>query len=498
MINRREFLKVSAISFLSLSLKSCSSFFTKNIIEVDSGITPGVTDKIELLKNYNYQMVVSYGDNLFGEDNFNVSNPLNSKVKIQDCFGYNNDYCAYLPIDQSSEHGILCINNEYPSPKLMFSREVLKEHTAKAAEIAINSLGHSIFEVKKINGKWQMIKNSKFNRRITPENTICEIRGYARGNKRLATKLHSANEALGTMANCSGGKTPWNTILTAEENFDDYFGGDFSKSTEKQNLKDLGFKKKSPYGVEKYFDRFNLAKNPNEANKFGYVVEIDPFNPSKAPIKHTSLGRFKHESATVYKDASGHIVVYSGDDDEFEHIYKFVSKDKFDASNLSNNSKLLDEGTLFVAKFFDNGSLEWLPMIYGENKLDEKNGFYSQADICIETRRAAKILGATKLDRPEGIAINALNQKIYIALTNNIRRLVKDQVSQDAPNIHGYILEIDPLKQHLSKSANWEIFYHASKFDDKSAISNPDNLTIDKKGNLWVATDGMERDMGRR
>ncbi len=181
-----------------------------------------------------------------------------------------------------------------------------------------------------------------------------------------------------------------------------------------------------------------------------------------------------------------------GDDENFEHIYKYVSKNKFDSQN-PNNQTLLDEGTLMVAKFFDDKTLQWLPLIFGENGLDESNNFKNQADVIIETRRAAKIVGATKMDRPEGIAIHPENKKIYVSLTNNFQRTSADFINLTVPDIHGYILEIDPNLNHLNSKNNWRILFNFSQSDEKSAISNPDNIMFDKAGNLFVATDGLPK-----
>ncbi len=288
-LNRRDFIKTSALSFLSITTFACSFPRIKNYniipdYDASNSVFPSLTDRIELPKNYRYQTLISWGDNIFGGENFDILNPLKSNSKPEECFGYNNDFCAYFPINNSSEHGILCVNHEYPNPELMFSEEFLKDNYIEAAKIFMAALGCSIIEIKKINNDWQIVKNSKFNRRITPD-TICQISGAVQGSARIHNKLNEADLAFGTFANCSGGKTPWNTYLTAEENFDTFFGGDFKDSSEAENLNYLDFSTKSKYHLENYFPRFNLEKTPNEANKFGYIVEIDPFSPTKTPVK---------------------------------------------------------------------------------------------------------------------------------------------------------------------------------------------------------------------
>lgn len=484
-LSRRQFLKSSFIAVLSLSSLNCHAFFSKKI-KIQNLITPKLTDTLEVPDNYQQQIIASWGDNLFNNNNYDFDNP-NLEISKQ-CYGYNNDFCIYMPIKGSSENGLLCVNHEYTLPELMFPKSFLKHNYKEALEICLESIGHSVFEIRKRNGNWQIERNSPYNRRITATNTICEIRGYAKGDQRLRTKDdHTASKVYGTIANCSGCKTPWGTIVIGEENFNMTFGGKNSQELEKKSLKSYKVKKHAQYNLNKYFERFDIGKNPREVNKFGFLVEIDPFSPDKPPVKRTSLGRFFHEGAAVIIDDSGYAVVYSGDDKTFEHLYKFVSSKKYNSENPDPN--ILDEGILYVAKFYENNSLKWVPLIHGRNGLDETNGFNSQADICIDTRLAAKQVSATKLDRPEGIAINPKTGRVYIALTNNYKRLRKDIVSREAPNFHGYILELHNHKNHAKDSAYWKIILNAADTE----LSNPDNLAFDSKGNLYVATDGMER-----
>ncbi len=257
-------------------------------------------------------------------------------------------------------------------------------------------------------------------------------------------------------------------------------------------------------------NRFDLRHEPNEINKFGWIVEIDPYNPQRTPVKRTALGRFKHEAAATTLSATRNAVVYSGDDARFEYVYKFVSSGVYDSSDRRNGRDLLDSGTLYVAKFHADGSGEWLPLVHGENALDSSNGFSSQADVLLFPRQAADVLGATQMDRPEDIDINPVTGKVYVALTNNTRRTAgaEDAANPRAPNPMGHIIEIaEDGGDNGATQFRWEIFMlcgdpadatqgtYCAGFDQArvSKIANPDNLAFDVTGNLLIATDGQPR-----
>ncbi len=436
-------------------------------------------------------------------------------------FGYNNDFVAYTPLPYGSgnpAHGLLCVNHEYVNRELMFpdpADQDLKTQSKAAVDIEMAAHGHSVIEiVRDAEGKWSVVPGD-YNRRFHV-GTEMAISGPAAGHDRLKTSADpTGRKVFGTVNNCAGSITPWGTVLMAEENFNNYFGGDAAKTKEARNYKRLALASgEAEYAWSRFHDRFDVEKEPNEANRFGWMVEIDPYDPTSTPVKRTALGRFKHEGAHALVDKSGHVVAYSGDDQRFDYIYKFVSKNKYDAKDRKANFGILDEGTLHVAKFSDDHTLEWLPLVFGQGPLTEANDFHSQADVLIETRRAADLLGATPMDRPEDIEPNLVTGVVYCALTNNGKRKKEqvDAVNPRAANEHGHILEMIPPggrgadKDHTATKFTWDILLLAGNpADPKDGakyhpavgagdwLSCPDNVAVDTKGRLWIATDGAPK-----
>lgn len=432
-------------------------------------------------------------------------------------FGYNCDYVAFMPMPQnsrSSSRGLLSVNHEYTNPELMFPDFKQGQPTREQFDYEIAAHGMSVVEIKESKGDWQVVPTSTLNRRITGK-TEFEVMGPAAGSDLMKTKADpTGRKVLGTLGNCAGGKTPWGTVLSAEENFQDYFANaDSVKDDERLR------KMHQRYGVNKaesrrrwetMDDRFDAAKEPQEANRFGWVVEIDPYDPSFKPKKRTALGRCRHEAATTTVSKGGRLIMYSGDDARFEYVYKFVSAKAYDPKNRAANRDLLDAGTLYVARFDKDGSGVWLPLEFGKGPLTAENGFHSQADVLVNTRTAADLLGATKMDRPEDIETNPVTGKVYVVLTNNIDRAKdgKPGTNETNPrpvNRHGHILELEEhAGDHASTRFKWEIFllcgdpkdestYFAGYPKDKvSTVSCPDNIAFDHDGNMWISTDGMD------
>ncbi|MBS7837642.1 PhoX family protein [Wohlfahrtiimonas chitiniclastica] len=462
-------------------------------------------DDVIVPKGYQAEVLYQWGDPVgiqgngpkFNEDASNTAEDQAAQA------GMHHDGMAYFPLDEGSNHGLLVMNHEYVDNGLLFPDGDANWNADKVLK-SQNAMGVSVIEVIKDGHQWRVVRPSTYARRITPH-TPMHIQGPAKGHPLMQTAADPKGEmVLGTLQNCANGQTPWGTYLTCEENWSDIF-------VKKGALNEL----ESRYGIVNQDDayrwhefdaRFNVDQTPNEPNRFGWIVEIDPTDPNATPIKHTALGRFKHEGAELTIAPTGQIVAYMGDDQRFEYIYKFVSKDAFDPKKGKQNSQLLDEGTLYVARFNEDGSGDWLPLIYGKNGLTAANGFHHQGDVVINARKAADIVGATKMDRPEWIAANPLVPgSIYCTLTNNSNRGKEgypdvDAANPRANNLFGHIIHWDEENGNGATDAfTWDILALAGR-DQTTArnhmanhrgdlFGSPDGLKFDHNGLLWVQTD---------
>jgi secreted PhoX family phosphatase len=469
-------------------------------------------------EGYEAQVVIRWGDPvLAGAPDYD---PMAQTAQAQARqFGYNCDYLDFWPLpagSRNSDHGLLCVNHEYTNTNLMFAgigegRAARGRTTAAQAAIEIEAHGMSVVEVRKENGTWRSMPGGPMNRRLTM-NTPMAISGPAAGHARLMTNADpTGRRVLGTLNNCAGGNTPWGTVITAEENFNNYFGGETARTgAEAATYRRYGIIPAPSYAWFRHFARFNLDTEPNEPNRFGWVVEFDPYDPNSVPVKRTALGRFKHEGATHAVGSDGRVAFYMGDDERFEYLYKFVTARAFNPNDRAANRDLMDDGTLYVAKFEEQGRMRWLALTHGEGPLTAANGFHSQADVVIEARRAADLLGATPMDRPEDVETNPVNGRVYVMLTNNSRRTAQQAglANPRAANMHGHVLEVIPpgagtgRVDHAATEGRWEIFIAAGKpgvdpgtqyhraTSDNGWLSCPDNISFDSKGRAWIATDG--------
>ncbi len=428
-------------------------------------------------------------------------------------FGYNNDFIGYVPLHagaQGSAHGLLCVNHEYTVESLMFPATTADTDWHPGArgrriDTEMAAHGGSILEVRRVAGRWRVVDASRYARRISALDTPIRLSGPAAGHPRLRTAADPrGTRVIGTLANCAGGITPWGTYLMAEENFDDYFVGELQHGAEAANHARYGIPGER-FAWGRRHARFDLAQTPKEANRFGWIVEVDPLDPTSTPVKRTALGRFKHEGAECVLNGDGRVVLYSGDDEAFEYLYRFVSAGAVDRSDRRANRDLLDRGTLYVARFNADGSLDWLPLVHGRGPLTAEQGFASQADVLIETRRAADLLGATPMDRPEDVEPDPVNGRVYLMLTGNPQRTPAqvDAANPRATNRWGHVLElIPPGGDHAADHARWEILVRAGDPADPAVGASwnpatgadgwfacPDNAAIDPQGRLWVCSD---------
>ena len=475
-----------------------------------SSLAQSIKEDQQVAPGYSARVLIRWGDPVVADAPAWSPTAQSAAAQAQQ-FGYNNDFVGYFPLPRgsdSSDHGLLHVNHEYTDPSLMFAGWSAEAQTPEQTQIELMAHGGSTIEIQKTNGAWAVVANSRYGRRITLATEI-EIVGPVAGHERLRTSGDATGtKVLGTLNNCAGGKTPWGTVLMAEENFHQYFGGELpADSPEAADYKRYGVTGEAEYPWHRSVDRFDLAKEPNEPNRFGWIVEYDPYDPGAMPKKHTGIGRFKHEGATCLINKDGRLVVYSGDDERFDYLYRYVSKGTYDPAAGAANSTLLDDGILYVAKF-DEDKLTWLPLVHGEGPLTAENGFASQADVLIGTRLAADQVGATPMDRPEDVEPNPVNGRVYVNLTNNSKRKA-DQLDGPNPrpeNEHGQVLELIPPggegteADHAATEFGWEMLLLAgdpkkegsgAKYhpETQAWISSPDNCAFDPKGRLWIATD---------
>lgn len=530
-LSRRRFLSaagaVSAAAFFSVSPLS------RAIAAVTTGSSPllgfsavasSTADTVVVPRGYKAERLISWGDAMFANGVEFSEGGNNSAADQLRQFGDNNDGMSIFAVDDST--AILAVNNEYCNYELMFPHQG-KQMALEDVKRAQAAHGVSVLTLEHTDSGWQFKKDGIYNRRIHA-NTPMLMSGPAKGHALLQTSADpKGKHILGTFNNCANGMTPWGTYLTCEENFNGYFGStQHVEITPAQARYGIG-SEDAGWQWHNFDERFDLAKHPNECNRFGWVVEIDPNDPTATPIKRSALGRFKHENAELVIASNGHVVVYLGDDERGEHIYRFVSRDKYNPNDPAANRNLLDNGTLYVARFNSanndesnsdelSGTGEWIPLVFGKQGLTPENGFTSQAEVLIHARLAATQVGATTMDRPEWVAAHPTEPMVFCTLTNNKNRGVNENQPLNGPNPrsenhYGHIVRWQPSAgQHTDATFNWDLFLLAgnptvhpdtpyagsANINADNMFNSPDGIGFDKAGRLWIQTDGNYSNQG--
>ncbi|GGK04899.1 PhoX family protein [Pseudomonas matsuisoli] len=488
-----------------------------------ANLAASTADAITLPPGYVSRVLISWGQPLAADGPAFKPKGGNTAAEQLLQFGDNNDGMSFFPWPGDANRALMAINNEYVNYPYLLAHGGLPQ-SAEDVLKAQSAEGVTVIEVQQKNGQWAFQPGSSYNRRVHG-NTPIDVSGPARGHDALKTSADPLGiQVLGTFQNCSSGQTPWGTYLTCEENFSDCFGSTDADLTFTPDQKRFSVKHASADNDwHKHDARFDLSKNPNELNRHGWIVEIDPFDPQSTPIKRTALGRFKHENAALTTTKDGRVVVYMGDDERGEFIYKFITRDRLDTVDAKANRHILDHGTLYVARFDDGdgnpdhpkGRGRWIALVHGSGDLTETNGFASQADVVIRARQAGTQVGATRMDRPEWIAVSPEDGQVYCTLTNNTKRGEDGQpVGGPNPrenNLYGQILRWRETGDDAAASTfEWDLFIVAGnpvahpgspnagshQIDANNMFNSPDGLGFDNGGRLWVLTDGKYSNKG--
>jgi uncharacterized protein len=547
---RRRFLKLSAgagalsMTAFPLSMKEAHAApppvggisFTPLPADRALPLPDFITDAVSVPTGYTARTFYAWGDPISGAAPFNPGVAMTEAEQLQRC-GMHHDGMHFFPFPTlgaggfSSERGILAINHEYTDEGILHNSTSIGLVTQTAAMTRASQAAHgvSMIEVRKVGGSWGVVRPSPFARRITA-NTPMKFTGPAAGHPLLRTAADpNGTDVLGTANNCAHGYTPWGTYLTCEENFNGYFGTTAPFTA--NNLERRYGITAGGFGYRWHLTdpRFDVRVTPNEPNRFGWVVEIDPFNPRSTPVKRTALGRFKHESVSIVVGDDNKVAAYMGDDERNDYIYKFVCNGRFNPTNRGANRDLLDSGTLYVAKFNAGGAGVWIPLVFGQGGLTPANGWVDQGDVCVRARQAADREGATMMDRPEWVAVHPTTREVYVTLTNNNRRRTSphptdpvanavdgstlaasarplvDPANPRPDNRYGHIIRFRETGNDVSATTfEWDIFVLCG--DSLNGAANltgnivdapngssdygaPDGLWFDKDGRLWVQTD---------
>lgn len=467
----------------------------------------GTDDSVRVPAGYRAEVLYSWGDPVSDGPAFRPD-AANSADEQARQAGMHHDGMHFFPIAGSSARGLLCINHEYTDDGLLHA-DGMANWSAEKVRKSQAAHGVSVIEVRAGKEGWQVVRPSAYGRRITADTPI-RLAGPAAGSAALRTADDpSGTLARGTFNNCAMGVTPWGTYLTCEENFNGYFRAGAAQTAAQKRY---GISARTAgYRWHEHDARFDAERHPNEANRFGWVVEIDPFRPESLPVKRTALGRIKHEGAFVTLARDGRVVVYMGDDERFEYVYKFVSRRPYVAGQSTDG--LLDDGTLHVARFAEDGSGRWIALRHGDNGLTPENGFADAADVLVRTRQAADAARATPMDRPEWVAVHPTSGEVYCSLTNNSQRGNDGKpdagpANRRAGNKYGHIVRWrEEGNDAAATGFHWDVFVECGDPAQAEAahqgnirgdlFASPDGLWFDPAGRLWIQTDVSGTSLGR-
>jgi uncharacterized protein len=466
-----------------------------------TAVPTGTADAFTVPPGYRADVLIPWGQPIRSRGPKWKPDASNTAAEQAEQIGMHHDGMHFFPIGKGpagNRLGLLVVNHEYVDRVQLYPEgdgalddpdapvEVRRDLVAKA----LAAHGVSVVMVTRKGDRWQVL-DSPYNRRVTGATPMTFSGPVRLDHPALAT---GDPVAEGTLNNCANGFTPWNTYLACEENWNGYFGTDDPSWTPpaaqaRYGVNASGF----GYRWHRGDDRFDLAATPNEVNRFGWVVEVDPFDPRSTPVKRTALGRIKHESATVTESKS-RIVVYTGDDQDCEYVYKFVGSEPWRALRARRKSPL-DHGTLYVARFDDDGSGTWLPLTFGSGPLTAENGWADQADVLLRTREAADALGATPMDRPEWVAVHP-NNDVYLTCTNGSAG--PNPPNPRNPNPYGHIVRwTEAGGDNTATTFSWDVFVLAGdpayddavELDDDAIFGSPDGIWADPDGRVWIQTD---------
>ena len=538
-VSRRGFLRtgtgLSAAMFLGLGggLAGCAATSTPSgpALMGFTAIPISTADTVTVAPGYTARVLAPWGTPLLdGAPKFRGDGSEDAAAQAQQV-GDNHDGIHFFALDGKSDEGLLVMNHEYctVNPKTgayvwLFGNQgkaVRQKWSRDNVDKSMNAHGVSVIHIQRdTKGQWNIVPRSVYNQRITAHSAM-EMSGPAAGDALLRTKADpSGKRAYGTFNNCGNGFTPWGTYLACEENFNNYFGTTGTDDQRNAAQKRYGLSAKaSTFQWEKHEKRFDYMQEPNESNRFGWIVEIDPFSPGSIPQKRTALGRFKHENAAFTLTKDGRPVIYMGDDQANDYIYKFVSKHKYVPGG--KTSHLLDEGDLYVARFDAGkasgdfaGTGQWLLLDKNANPtLRANTQLTNQAAVLVHARMAGDAVGATKMDRPEWVSVHPKTGEVYVTLTNNSGRKVANEANPREKNLYGQIVRWrEAGSDAAATSFEWDIFVLAgnpSVYKDRkdlrsgsanvtadNTFNSPDGLAFDRDGRLWIQTDGKYSNTG--